>query len=453
MFRSIRAFFPFKALGREFAALAGLAVGLLAMTGDVQARTELGAPAGQADAVVGCMFPLSGRGARMGRDSIGGIKLALADLQAQLGEKNAPRLRILIEDDRSKGSFAQRIASDYLERDGVRFLCGMISSGVAQTVSRFSRERGVLMIGTDHASSRLAIEEFHRYYFRLSNDTYASMAAGARYLADLQKKTGWKRLVFLGPDYDYGHVSLRDLRSSLDRLGVRYQMAGAFWPKLYEPDYSAYIAELADSKADIAVIGLWGDDFETFLKQAISNGLHTRMRIANFDTGGDYAVLESLGRHVPGGLILSARHHNNWPDTPRNRKFVADFHKLEGRYPTYPAEGAYSGIMAIGHALAIAGKNASTDKLIATLEGLRLNLPEDPDGYTSYIDPQTHQVVQTQAIGEVVPNGAFPPAEVMLSNWIVYPAEALRPPADLIQQRRARARQTPSTFQPQPQEK
>jgi branched-chain amino acid transport system substrate-binding protein len=306
------------------------------------------------------------------------------------------------------------------------------------------------MIGTDHASSRLTMEEFHPYYFRLSNDTYASMAAGARYLADLQKKSGWKRLVFLGSDYDYGHVSWRDLKSNLDRVGVQYEVAGEYWSKLYEHDYSAYITEIAASKADIAVIGLWGGDFVTFIKQAMSNGLHTRMRIANFDTGGNYDTLVSLGQHAPSGLILSARHHNNWPETPRNRKFVEDFHKQEGRYPSYMAEGAYSGIIAIGRALTLAGTRASTDKLIHTLEGLQLNLPEDPEGFNSYIDPVTHQVVQAQAIGEVVPNGQFPPAQVMLGNWIVYRAEDLRPPLELIQQRRSSARATTPVVQPPP---
>jgi len=443
----------FAGLGRTLVLLSALAACLLAASGEAQARVELGASPQEADAVVGCMFPLSGRVALYGRDSIGGIKVALADLRAQFGEKDMPRLRVLVEDDRSKASFAKRIATDYVERDGVRFLCGLVSSGAAQAASRVSRDHGVLLIGTDHASSRLTIEEFHRHYFRLSNDTYSSMAAGARYLAGLQKKSGWKRLVFLGPDYDYGHVSWRDLRSSLDRLGVRYQVAGEYWSKLYEADYSSYIDELQKSRADIAIVALWGDDFVRFLKQARSSGLDTRMRIANFDTGGNYEVLASLGEEAPSGLILSARHHNNWPDTPRNRKFVADFHRLEGRYPTYVAEGAYSGIIAIGQALALAGKQASTDKLIATLEGMRLNLPEDPAGFSSYIDPQTHQVIQAQAIGEVVPNNDFPPARFMLSNWTVYPAEALRPPADLIQQRRANARQASPVVKPQIKEK
>lgn len=417
-----------------------VAVAALAWPLSCQARIEFGASPATADATVGCMFPLAGRAAIYGRDSIAGMKLALADLAATVPPGTAPRLRILVEDDRSKASVATRIAENFISRDQARFLCGVVSSGVAQAVSRVSRERKVIMVGTDHASSRLTIEDFHRHYFRVSNDTYTSMAAGARYLADLQKKNGWRRLAFIGPDYDYGHIAWRDLEDAMASIGVRYQMTGHLWPRLYEPDYTAYIAELMAAKPDVVVTALWGGDFIAFLKQAKSSGLLEKTRLANFDTGGNFDVLTSLGDQLPTGLILSARHHNNWPDTPRNRKFVDDFHRLEGRFPTYAAEGAYAGIMAIGRAMALAGRRASNEQLIRTLEGLHLALPEDPEGYDSHIDPETHQIIQAQAIGEVVPNSAFPPAKMMLGRWVVYRADDLQPPFDLVRSRRVRAR-------------
>ncbi|MDP1901427.1 MAG: ABC transporter substrate-binding protein [Rubrivivax sp.] len=405
-----------------------------------QARIEFGASAAAADATVGCMFPLAGRAAIYGRDSIAGMKLALADLATELPPATLPRLRILVEDDRSKASVGTRIAEDFITRDKARFLCGIVSSGVAQAVSRVARTRQVILVGTDHASSRLTIEDFHRHYFRVSNDTYSSMAAGARYLAELQKKTGWRRLAFIGPDYDYGHISWRDLEEALAGLGVRYEMAGQVWPRLYEPDYTAFIAQLKQSRPDIVVTALWGGDFIAFLKQALSSGLLEKVKLANFDTGGNFDVLVSLGDQAPPGLILSARHHNNWPDTARNRKFVEDFHRLEGRYPTYAAEGAYAGILAIGRALSQAGRRAGNEALIRALEGMALPLPEDPEGVVSRIDAQTHQIVQAQAIGEVVPGSAFPPAKVMLGRWVVYRAEDLQPPIDHVRSRRARAR-------------
>jgi branched-chain amino acid transport system substrate-binding protein len=79
------------------------------------------------------------------------------------------------------------------------------------------------------------------------------------------------------------------------------------------------------------------------------------------------------------------------------------------------------------------------DKVIRALEGLCLDLPEDPEGFTSCIDKDTHQIAQAQAIGEVVVNGAFPPARVMLGNWRVYRADEVKPTPEIIRDRRAKA--------------
>jgi branched-chain amino acid transport system substrate-binding protein len=382
---------------------------------------------------------MTGRSAIYGRDSVGGIRVALERLAQRTTPGRRPRLRILVDDDRSKAAHAVQLAQDYVRSDGARFICGVVSSGVAQAVSRFAAGQDVIFVGTDHASSRLTVEDLHRRYFRVSNDTFSSMAAGARYLADLRSRQPWKRLAFVGADYDYGHVSLQDLRTSLDQLGVKYDLVATLWPKLYEPDYSEVIRVLQETRPDIVVTALWGGDFIAFLKQVAATDLLENARLANFDTGGNYDLMVALGSSPPPGLILSARHHNNWPDTPLNSWFVQSFRRLEGRFPTYAAEGAYSGVMAIAEAVQRAGPKGTTDQLVKALEGLRLELPEDPPGFTSWIDPETHQIAQAQAIGEVVPNGDFPPAKVMLGKWVSYPAEVLKPSPEVLRARREKA--------------
>jgi branched-chain amino acid transport system substrate-binding protein len=402
-----------------------------------QARVEMGASAHDAEVTVGCMYPMTGRAAIYGKDSAAGIRLALADLAAGALGPKPPRLRIIVEDDRSKASYAVRIAEDFVRLDKARFFCGLVSSGVAQAVSEVAQKRKVILVGTDHASSRLTQDALHRYYFRVTNDSWASNAAGARYLAELKATTGWSRLAFVGPDYDYGHVSWSDMKESLQLLGVKAEVVGEFWPRLYEPDYSAYIAAIIDAKPDIVVTALWGGDFLAFIRQAATTSFFDHIRLANFDTGGNYEVMMALGANPPPGLILSARHHNNWPNTERNRKFVADFHALEGRFPTYAAAGAYSGVMAIASAVIASGPKATADAYADVLEGIRLHLPKDPEGFTSYIDPGTHQIIQPLAVGQVEPNSDFPPAKVMLGNWKVYSAEDLVPPPELVRRRRA----------------
>lgn len=415
------------------------------------ARFELGATPAEADVTVGCMYPMTGRAAAYGRDSIDGIRVALADLENEAAAGlPVPRLRFIVDDPRSKASYALRLAQDFIERDGVRILCGMVSSGVAHAVSPVALRHKVVMIGTDHASSRLTIEAGHRYYFRVTNDSWISNAAGARYLRDLQKRTGWKRIAFIGPDYDYGHVSWDDLRTSLRDLGVTYEVVTELWPKLYEPDYSLYIQALQDSRPDVVVTALWGGDFIAFIKQAATTRFFDRIQLANFDTGGNYDVMTALGDTPPPGLILSARHHNNWPQTGANHRFVEAFHSLIGRYPTYAAEGAYTGVMAIARAVQAAGGASDSEALVDALEGLKLALPEDPPGFASYIDPLTHQIVQAQAIGTVVPDNSFPPARVMLGNWTVYDAEDLKPSPELVRHRRDAARGGSEAVYPPP---
>lgn len=411
----------------------------LAWSGAAQARIELGADVKTADATVGCMFPLAGRAAIYGKDSIAAMKLALVEIERESAAGWRPKLRILVEDDRSKAAYGTRLATQFIARDNAKFLCGVVSSGVAQAVNRLARQKKVIFVGTDHASSRLTIEGFHKYYFRVSNDTYSSMAAGAKFLVEQQRARGWKRLAFIGPDYDYGHVSWTDLESSLSAHGAKYEVVAQLWPRLYEPDYSAYLTALERSKPDVIVTALWGGDFLAFLAQARSSDLLGRIPMANFDAGGNYDVLVALGDSVPKNLVLSARHHNNWPDTPRNRKFVTAFHAAEGRYPTYAAEGAYAGILAIARAIAKAGKPIDVEAVIRALEGLCLELPEDPEDFTSCIDKDTHQIVQAQAIGEVVVNLDFPPARVMLGNWRVYKADEVKPSREVLRERRAKA--------------
>ncbi|MGJ9420773.1 ABC transporter substrate-binding protein [Massilia sp. CMS3.1] len=407
----------------------------IGVSAPAHAGVELGASSNQAHVSIGCMYPLAGRAAIYGRDSIAAMRLALADLRTALAPHPVPKLRILVEDDRSKNSVALRIADDFVTHKKVKFLCGVVSSGVAQAVSRFAKRRKVIFIGTDNASSRLTMEDWHRYYFRVTNDTWISMAAGARYLSDLQAEKKWARLAYIGPDYELGHAAWVDFAESLKRQGVQYTMTVQLWPRLYEPDYTAYIQQLVAAKPDVVVTTLWGGDFIAFVKQANVAGLLEKSIIANFDSGANYDFLSTFGDYSPKNLVLSARHLNNWPDTPANRRFVEAFHRTEGRYPTYAAAGAYAGVMAIARAVSLAGASADTERLVGTLEGLRVPLPKDPEGFISYIDPKTHQIVQSQAVGELVPDLRYPPARVAVGRFRAYAAEDLKPPLDLVKRR------------------
>ncbi len=378
------------------------------------------------DAVkVGCLFPMAGSGGLYGRDSVEAIKIALDDLKSST-EFVYPELDILFGDTRSKSLRAVQIARNFIKDDQVDFLCGVVSSQIALEVTEIARENEVFFIGTDHASPRLVNEALHPFYFRVNNGTRQSMQAGAKYIKEHYKEGRNLKIAFIGPDYDYGYQAWDDLRYFLRQEQVRYDIVGEFWPKLFETDYSIYIHALNQRKPDIIVNGHWGQDLVTFIKQAKPLKLFENAQVMNFDAGGNYATLVEMADDMPLGLVLSARHHVNWPPTKANRAFVNTFYDRVGRYPSYAAQGAYSGIIAIAEAVRLTKNSRNKEDVRRVLENLVVTLPEDPKGFSSRMDPATHQMLQAQAIGKTVLNSNFLPARVLLGDWFIhYPEQSL----------------------------
>ncbi len=384
---------------------------------------------------VGAMYPMTGRAGLYGKDSVAAAEMAIDEINAK-GVAGGYKIDAVFTDSKVKPAYAVRVANRYIAEDKVQFLFGVVSSGVGLAVTEVSKQNKVIFIGTDHAATELTVDNFQPYYFRVSNETFQSMAAGALYLKELNKTKPWKKIAFIGPDYSYGHAQWDELRYNLDRFKIPYEVVGEYWPKIYAPDYSAFITSILNDKPDILVAGFWGGDTVAFVKQAKAYGLFDKLTYFHPDAGGNYELMSAMGDELPLGLILSARHYNNWPKTERNKKFVDEFKKRTGRYPTYAAEGAYAGMYAIAQAVDKVGNPDDTEALVKALEGMTIDLPEDPEGFTSYIDPETHQIVQVQAIGITEPNSDFPPAKVMLGNWSVFQAKDIIPPPEYIAEKR-----------------
>ncbi|MGH1485496.1 MAG: ABC transporter substrate-binding protein [Cellvibrionaceae bacterium] len=368
---------------------------------------------------VGCLFPLAGPGGLYGRDSVEAIKIAEEDIQEVLLASGI-KLEVMIGDTRSKSLRGVQLARSFVDDEEVDFLCGVVSSRIALAVSQLAKEKKVFFIGTDHASPRLVNEALHPYYFRVSNDTRQSMQAGAKYIRAHYNNGKPLRISFIGPDYDYGYQAWSDLRGLLKSEGVNFEVVGEFWPKLFEKDYNIYIHALSDGQPDIVINGQWGQDFIAFIRQAKQLNFFEKTVLMNFDAGGNYETFATLGDDMPLGLVLSARHHVNWPDTENNKLFVKKFKDRVGRYPSYAAEGAYSGIIAIAKAVQLAGGVDDPKKIQKNLENLIVKLPEDPEGFTSYMNPKNHQMLQAQAIGKTVSNNNYLPATIMLGDWFVH---------------------------------
>ncbi len=377
---------------------------------------------------IGALYTMTGRGGQYGKDSEVAIKMAVDEENAK-GLPGGAQLKVIITDDKNP-QYAVSVAKRYITDEKCKFLFGIISSAIGLAVTEVSKQQKVIFMGTDHAATDLTANAFQKYYFRSSNNTFQSMYAGAMYLAEMK---GWKKIAYIGPDYAYGRDQWMEVKWGLDKLGIKYEVVGEWWPKLYEPDYTSYITAIVKAAPDILIAGFWGGDTVSFIKQAKPYGLFNKMKYFHPDAGGNYEALSGLGADLPEGIILSARHHLNWPDTAANKAYVEKFYKAAGRYPSYAAEGAYAGVKLIAEAIRKVGNANDTEALVKALEGMKIALPEDPAGFTSYMDPKTHQLVQVQAIGTTVKNAKYPPAKYMLGNWKIYPADKLWPNMEYVE--------------------
>lgn len=362
---------------------------------------------------------MTGPGALYGEDSEAAVHLALKHID---DSKQYPSvdLRVIVADSKSKPLRAVQLARKLIEEDKVNLLCGAVSSSVALAVTKIAEANKIIFIGTDHASPRLVDQALHPYYFRLNNGTRQSMWAGAQYIAEHYQSTKDLTIGFIGPDYDYGYRAWDDLRYFLRKQNIDFFIQHELWPKLGEKNFSLYINALINDPPDILINGHWGKDLVNFILQAKESGLFNQTSFMNFDAGGNYATLATLSDKMPLGLVLSARHHVNWPLTPANQQFVNDFFQLTGRYPSYAAEGAYSGIMAIAAAASSVTEPTESEQLITAFKSLTIKLPEDPEGFESIMDSESHQILQVQSIGKTMINHQYPPAKVMLGDWFDY---------------------------------
>ncbi len=99
---------------------------------------------------------------------------------------------------------------------------------------------------------------------------------------------------------------------------------------------------------------------------------------------------------------------------------IRSSYEIAGSYPSYAAQGAYAVILAIAEAVKEAGGMSDKEAIRTALENLSLSLPEDPDGFSSVMDPTSHQLLQVQAIGKTIFNKTYKPASVLIGEWSIY---------------------------------
>jgi len=359
----------------------------------------------------GLLPPLTGPFATLGKGQVQGSILALEELKAEGGP--FADLKWFQEDTTLKAPVAVQKAEKLIEKNGVQFITGTISSSSALAVREVIDRHKVFFnptVGTNMFNT--ADPKASRYGFRTELMTWQATGALVHLVRGLvdKGKLG-KRYWLVIPEYAYG-LSMRETwrgktKDFLTEVGYSGEKGFGL------SDHSAIITEIAAArdagKVDFIATCLLGSPLVTFMQQANAAGLigTGKGKLPVVDPILKFNIREigdiALGHYTT--IRYSVIHKSR-----TNKKFVKAYNtRWYGMYPENFGHNAYVAVKMMGQAIKRA-KSIDRDKLMVELEKeKKYNAPMG----RSYFRASDHQIVRNIAAGQIakVPEYPFPVAK------------------------------------------
>ncbi len=352
----------------------------------------------QPDAIrLGHLTPRTGFLGVLGDYAVLGLEIAKEEINAAGGVLGR-RLEILSEDSINPDTAATK-ATRMLERDGVAFLVGEISSASALAISQVAARAKRLFVAVGPRSDVLRGKNCNRYMFCTDiPNTVMVNAVGRALLRDGMVKG--KKFFTVTSDYVFGHDLLRAAKAFFAAHGALH--IGDELVATDVTDFSPYLLKARQARPDIVCLNLAGNQVTNFVKQYAEFGLPYPTVGFNLNTADAWAA-------GPGNLS------GTWPtvwyhtlDTPGSRAFVAAFTKKHGKPPENHAWITYVVIKMIARAIEET-KSTDSEQLIAYFEkGPTFDILKKRPAYFRARD---HQLIQ-----EAYPF-SVKPADKMKDKW------------------------------------
>ncbi len=282
---------------------------------------------------IGFMSTLSGPGSGMGVDIRDGFQLALKH-----NDNKAAGLPIvlLIDDDAQSPDTAKQITERFLKRDRVDFMSGIIFSNIMLAVGPAIFENQTYYISANSGPSQFAGAQCNPFFFNTTWQGDALHEAMGQYLSD--KKIA--NVYLVAPNYPGG----KDALSGFKRF-YKGKLANEHYVKLGQLDFAAELAQIRAAKPDAVYFFLPGGMGVNFIKQYGASGLNKSIPLFTSGFSADEDTIKAVGN-----LMIGMTNSTHWAadlDNPQNVRFVADFQREFGRFPSLYAAQGYDAAQAI----------------------------------------------------------------------------------------------------------
>ena len=177
---------------------------------------------------------------------------------------------------------------------------------------------------------------------------------------------GGKSWYFLTADYAFGHALEADTTAVVKAKGGN--VVGAVRHPLNASDFSSFLLQAQNSKAQILGLANAGGDTINSIKAAKEFGIGKSMKLAGLLIF--ISDVHSLGLRNTEGLQFTTSWY--WDLNDETRKFSARFFEKTKRMPTEIQAADYSATMNYLKAVE-AAKSVDADKVMTTWRGMKMN--------------------------------------------------------------------------------
>jgi branched-chain amino acid transport system substrate-binding protein len=296
-------------------------------------------------------------------------------------------IQIVYEDDQFKPDVGKQKSEKLVQQDKVDFVSGYIWSNVLLASLKTVVDEGdTILIGANAGPSQIAGPLCNKNFFSTSWQNDQTPMAMGEYL----NKKGVKNLYLMGPNYAAGKDMLAGVKLTYKGkiVGEDYTK----WPG--QLDFSAELAKIAQVKPEGIFIFYPGAHGVQFLKQYVQAGLNKTIPL--------YQVfsIDAITLPQQGAMALGTLGAQEWVnDLPneQNKRYVADFKKKYGVYPSYYGAQSYDAIMLIDSAVE-ALKGDLKDKAKVRAEIMKANFKSLRGGFkfnTNHFPIQNFYIQET----------------------------------------------------------
>jgi branched-chain amino acid transport system substrate-binding protein len=294
-----------------------------------------------------------------------GVLTFLKDNDSTMGGR---KVELFSADTGGNPAGAKTKAQELVEHDKVDVILGPLATFELYAINDYIRDQKMPTFSVA-AADDLTQRHPNPYLLRAGASASQCMHVMGHYAAAELKL---KRAVTACEDLSYGYEEMGGFQAAFAADGGC--IVNKLWPPLVTPDYTPYIAQIAD--CDGVCQGFAGSNPLRFMKAYAGAGLKYPVEAGM--TGADDALLRSFGDEALG--LVSAVPYTVDLDTDGNKRFVDSMLKNHDAIPGLYSAALYINCQVIDTGLkALGGDLGDKDKLMATLKAVSLaDTPRGP---------------------------------------------------------------------------